>query len=39
MDIMTQAWMFCVVGMIVFFMILQGIWSSTGKKNKDKDKK
>jgi hypothetical protein len=39
MDNLTLAWMLCVVGMIVFFMILQGIWSSTGKKNKDKDKK
>ena len=31
---MTQIWMACFVGAMVFFMILSAVWSYMGKKNK-----
>lgn len=32
---MTQIWMLCFVCAMVFFMVLSGVWSYMGKKNRE----
>ena len=35
---MTQVWMFCIVISMVFFVVLQGVWS-VQKKNENEEEK